>query len=283
MTTVPLYPETYPATIPADKQERAVDNFGCIFNVHYPTLDVYLPEAAKATGCGVVVCPGGGYNVLAADHEGKQIAEMFNSFGIAAFVLKYRLPPDYMHPIPLQDAQRAVRLVRASAEMWLVRPDRIGIIGFSAGGHLASTAATLFDSGKPQSSDMVDRLSCRPDFAVLGYPVISFARDYCHAGSRTNLLGEPLPPDLVELLASDLRVTKDTPPTFLFHSADDSGVDPRNSVDFFLACQKNGVSVSLHIFPTGGHGFGLGTLGSNEAQWPTLLHKWLENMGMLKR
>ena len=283
MTTVPLYPQTYPASIPADKQERAADNNGCIFNVHYPTLDVYLPEAAKATGCGVVVCPGGGYNVLAAGHEGKQIAEMFNSVGIAAFVLKYRLPPDYMHPIPLQDAQRAVRLVRASADIWLVRPARIGIIGFSAGGHLASTAATLFDSGKPQSSDMVDRISCRPDFAVLGYPVISFARDYCHAGSRTNLLGEPLPPDLVELLASDHRVTKDTPPTFLFHSADDSAVDPRNSIDFFLACKQNGVPVSLHIFPTGGHGFGLGTLSSNEAQWPKLLHKWLENMGMLKR
>lgn len=283
MTIVPLYPENYPAEIPADKQERTVNDHGCILNIHYPTLTVYLPDAGKATGCGVVICPGGGYYFLAADHEGRQVAEMFNSFGIAAFVLKYRLPPEYMHPVPLQDAQRALRLVRANAEKWSVRPERLGILGFSAGGHLASTAATHFDSGKPQAADIVDRASCRPDFAVLCYPVIAFARDYCHSGSRTSLIGDGAPQELVELLSSERQVTPSTPPTFLFHSADDTGVDPRNSIDFFLACKKHGVPASLHIFPTGGHGYGMGAAGSNEAQWPALLHKWLENMGMLKR
>lgn len=278
-TTVPLYPDSYPAVIPDERKEQC-DERGCIRNVHYPTLTVYQPE--KPNGCGVIVCPGGGYWILAADHEGRQIAEMLNSFGITAFILKYRLPPDYMHPIPMQDAQRAVRLVRANAAKWSVAPDRIGILGFSAGGHLASTAATHFDAGDPASADPVERLSCRPDFAVLCYPVVCFSRDYCHSGSRVQLLGSALPPDLVKLLSNELQVTSQTPPTFLFHSEDDSGVDPRNSIDFFLACKNNGVKAELHVFPNGGHGYGLGPAGTGQSQWPGLLRAWLSDLGMLK-
>ena len=190
---VPLYPATYPAVIPAEKQEKAVNNVGFINNIHYPTLDVYLPAAGQATGCGVVICPGGGYTGLASDHEGKQIARWLNSFGVAGFVLKYRLPPDYRHPIPMQDAQRGLRVVRANAAKWNVNPQRIGVLGFSAGGHLASTVTTHFDGGNPQAADAVERQSCRPDFSVLCYAVICFAKEYCHSGSRINLLGDTLP------------------------------------------------------------------------------------------
>lgn len=281
---VPLYPESYPATIPAEKQEKQIEgNIRCINNVHYPTITVYLPKAEKATGCGVVICPGGGYWVLAAKHEGRDIAKWFNSIGVAAFVLKYRLPPEYRHPIPMQDAQRAIRMVRCNGAKWGVKPDRIGVMGFSAGGHLASTVTTHFDAGDPSATDAVQRQSCRPSFAVLCYPVICFSKDYCHSGSRSNLLGESLPADLKQNLSNDLQVTPRTPPTFLFHSEDDGAVDPRNSIDFYLACQQNKVPAELHIFPSGGHGYGLGAKGTSQSQWPALLRKWLEQQGMLKK
>ncbi len=277
-TVVPLYPQEYPQVIPDDKKE-VVDEGGRIRYVHYPTLTVYLPE--KPAGCGIVVCPGGGYWLLAAKHEGREIAEMLNSMGVAAFILKYRLPPDYPHPMPLNDAQRAIRMVRANADKWGVKPDRVGILGFSAGGHLASTAATHFDSGRPHG-DEIDRQSCRPDFAVLCYPVITFTQPYCHAGSRAQLIGPNAAEEMRTYLSSELQVTSETCPTFLFHSQDDKGVDPRNSIDFFLACTRNNVKAELHLFPTGGHGFGLGQPGSSEAQWPTLMQRWLDNLGMLK-
>lgn len=281
---VPLYPESYPSEIPAEKQEKVVEgNIRCINNVHYPTLTAYLPDPARANGCGVVICPGGGYWVLAHEHEGRDIAQWLNSFGVAAFVLKYRLPPVYRHPIPMQDAQRAIRMVRCRAAEWGVKPDRIGVLGFSAGGHLASTVATHFDGGNPAAKDSIDRQSCRPDFAVLCYPVVCFSKDYCHSGSRSQLIGEPLPADLQQNLSNELQVTPQTPPTFLFHSEDDKGVDPRNSIDFYLACQQNNVPAELHIFPTGGHGYGMGRAGTSESQWPALLQKWLETRGMLSR
>lgn len=281
---VPLYPESYPQTIAPDKQERKFsDSPYAIINVHYPTLDVYLPEPAAATGCGVVICPGGGYWVLATEHEGSDIARWLNSLGVAAFVLKHRVPPDYRHPVPMQDTVRAMRLVRANAGKWGLKPDRIGVMGFSAGAHLAALVATRFDSGDAQSPDAVERESCRPDFQVLAYPVISFIKDYCKGPSRPRLIGETPSEQLKRDLSAELHVTPQTPPAFVFQSSDDDGVDPRNSTDLCVACQLNKVPVELHIFPTGGHGFGMGKSGTSESQWPGLMAKWLEQLGMLKR
>lgn len=282
VTTFPLYPAEYPKVIPPEKQMTTDEN-GYVKNIHYPTVDVYSAPADKAVPCGIIICPGGGYWIEAANHEGKDIAKMLNGYGITAFLLRYRLPPDYPHPVPMQDAQRAIRFVRANRGQWGIKAGRIGILGFSAGGHLASTAATHFDAGKPDAADEIERQSCRPDFAVLGYPVISFTKDYCHAGARAQLIGSDLPYNLMVSLSSELQVSKDTPPTFLFHSQDDSGVDPRNSIDFFLACKDNKVPAELHLFPTGGHGFGLGKGDSSESQWPTLLAKFLEQQGFLKK
>lgn len=280
---VPLYPEAFPQQIPADQQEKAVNDRGCINNIHYPTLTVYRPFIGHSTGCGVVVCPGGGYSLLAADHEGTQIARWLNTFGVTAFVLKYRLPPHYRHPQPLQDAQRAIRIVRACGGNWGVKPDRIGIMGFSAGGHLASTAATHFDAGKPDAKDSVERQSCRPDFAVLCYAVIAMDQVYGHTGSVKNLLGEGAPPEKITEIANQRHVTPQTPPTFLFNSQDDKSVDARNSIDFYLACQQNNVLAELHIFPHGGHGYGMGGAGTGQSQWPGLLRKWMDGLGMLKQ
>lgn len=278
MQVVPLYPNDYPREIPSEKQPRQGNPPAFINNIHYPTIEVYLPEKAKATGKAVVVCPGGGYTFLASDHEGRQIAEMFCEWGVAGIVLKYRLPPDYRHPIPMKDAQRAIRVVRANAREWNIAPNGIGIMGFSAGGHLASTAATHFDDGDASSADPPERLSCRPDFAVLGYPVIAFSKDYCHNVTRSQLIGEDLPEKLKLELSSELQVTSRTPPTFIFHSEDDKGVEVRNSIDFFLACKDHGVPAEMHLFPTGGHGYGVGAPGTAESQWPQLLRRWIQAM-----
>lgn len=246
-----------------------------------PSLTVYTAPGDKANGAAVVVCPGGGYGHLAMDHEGKQIAEWLNSKGVAAFILKYRLAPRYHHPAPLTDAQRAIRLVRARADEWHVDPHRIGIWGFSAGGHLASTAATHFDKGNGQSDDPVDRVSCRPDFAILCYPVITLQPPYAHMGSRNNLLGKDPEPALVESLCNDKHVSKETPPTFLMHTNADSGVLPENSVLFYLALRKHGVPAELHIYEKGPHGVGLGTKDKVLSTWPDRLAAWLEGRGIL--
>ena len=244
-------------------------------DVDKPTLSVYLPGAKRATGMGVVVCPGGGYHALAMDHEGKQIAEWLNSMGIAAFVLKYRLGPRYHHPAPLLDAQRALRMVRSRAAEFHVASNQIGVWGFSAGGHLASTLATHFDAGDPKAADPIDRLSCRPDFAILAYPVISFTTEYVHRGSRENLLGKNPDPKLVELLSNEKQVTKDTPPTFLFHTDADDGVPSENSVLFYLALRKAGVPAELHIYQRGPHGVGLASTDQVLSTWPARLADWL--------
>jgi acetyl esterase/lipase len=221
-----------------------------------PSITVYLAPEEKASGAAVVVCPGGGYGVLAMDHEGRQIAEWLNARGIAAFVLRYRLGPRYHHPIELGDAQRAIRTVRARAAEFRVSPDRIGIWGFSAGGHLASTAGTHFDSGSQDSTDPVDRVSCRPDFMILCYPVVSFTTDYVHKGSRRNLLGDAPDPKLMELLSNEKQVTPQTPPTFLFLTDADTVVPSENSVLFYLALRKAGVPAEMHIYEKGNHGVG---------------------------
>jgi acetyl esterase/lipase len=251
--------------------------------VDKPKITVYLAPADRATGAAVVVCPGGGYQVVAADHEGKQIAEWLNSLGVSAFVLQYRLGQRYRHPAPLQDAQRTIRMVRSRATEWRVDPKRIGILGFSAGGHLASTAATHFDDGKPDASDPIERESSRPDFAVLCYAVISFVDPVAHAGSRRNLLGDPADPALVELLSNERQVTARTPPTFLWHTADDSAVPVENSLQFFEALHQAGVPGELHVFPHGRHGLGLAPGDPALSQWPRLCAVWMESLGLLKK
>lgn len=247
-----------------------------------PTLTIYLPSTG-GVGTGVVVCPGGGYGTLAMDHEGRQIAEWLNQRGVAAFVLKYRLGPRYRHPAPLQDAQRAVRFVRLRAEEFGIGPDRIGIWGFSAGGHLASTAGTHFDAGDPQAADRIDRMSSRPDFMILAYPVISFTTEYTHRGSRNNLLGPNPDPQLVENLSNEKQVTPQTPPAFLFHTDEDKGVPPENSILFYLALRKAGVPAELHVYQRGKHGVGLAPQDPVLSTWPDRLDGWLRTRGLLEK
>ncbi len=245
-----------------------------------PTFTHYLPKRAK-TRTAVVVCPGGGYRNLAMDHEGVQVATWLNSLGITAFVLKYRLGPKYHHPSEMLDVQRALRIVRSRAAEYGVAPDKIGVWGFSAGGHLASTAATHFAEAQPESADPVERVGSAPDFAVLTYPVISFTTEYVHKGSRLNLLGEKPSEEEMRLLSSELQVTKRTPPTFLVHSNEDSGVPPENSVLFYLALRKAGVPAEMHIYEKGPHGFGLGSLDAVLSSWPARLADWFRGRGLL--
>ena len=209
------------------------------------------------TRTAVIVAPGGSYHFLASNHEGRQVANWLNAMGVTAFVLKYRLGPRYHHPIELGDAQRAIRLVRSRAAEFGIAPDRIGIMGFSAGGHLSATAETKFDAGNATAPDPVDRVSCRPDFAILGYPVISMSAAFTHQGSATNLLGENADAKLREELSAELHVTPQTPPTFLFTTSEDTLVPPENSVAFYLALHKAGVPAELHVFEKGPHGVGL--------------------------
>jgi len=246
-----------------------------------PTLTVWPAPADKANGAAVVICPGGGYGHLAVGHEGRDVAKWLNSFGVAAFMLKYRLGPKYRHPAPLQDAQRAIRMVRASAEQWKVDPARVGILGFSAGGHLASTAGTHFDAGNVAAEDPVDRQGCRPDFMVLVYPVISFTTQHTHRGSRRNLLGDKPPAKLVESLSNEKQVTPKTPPTFLIHAGGDRGVPAENSVLFYMAMRKAKVPGELHIYEKGGHGFGLAPRDPVLSTWPDRCRQWMQARGLL--
>jgi acetyl esterase/lipase len=246
-----------------------------------PTLTYY--PAREGVPTAVIVAPGGGYSVLAANHEGRQVANWLNAAGITAFVLKYRLGPRYHHPIELGDAQRAIRLVRAHAAEYGVRPDHIGMIGFSAGGHLTSTVETHFDSGSPKASDPIDRASSRPDFAILGYPVISFTAPYSHRGSAEELLGDSPDPKLLENLSNDTQVTPQTPPTFLLSTSEDTVVPVENSVAFYLALHKAHVPAELHIFQKGPHGVGLDLGDPALGAWPTLLINWLRGLRLLEK
>lgn len=264
-----LYPKGTPGAVGTEEVDK-------------PTLTYWVVEGARSSGTAVVVCPGGGYRGLAMDHEGKQIAEWLNKQGISAFVLKYRLGPRYHHPAMLHDAQRAIRMVRAEAAKLGVAADRIGIWGFSAGGHLASTASTHFDDGNAGAADAVERVSSRPDFAVLAYPVISFTTDYVHKGSRTNLLGENPDPQLVRNLSNELQVTARTPPTFLFHTNEDTGVPAENSVLYYLALRKAGVPAEMHIYEPGKHGVGLAPQHAVLSSWGGRLSDWFRTRGLLK-
>lgn len=270
MKTIQLWPEAAPGA------RGGADDFR-------PTLTIY-PAAAKRAGAGIVICPGGGYGFTAMDHEGHQIAAWLNSFGVTGLILDYRhRKRGYGHPAPLQDAQRAIRYARYHASDYHIDPKRIGILGFSAGGHLASTAATHFDPGDPQATDPVERVSCRPDFAILCYAVIALGEPITHRGSQENLLGKDASEELVRSLSNEKQVTSQTPPTFLWHTDEDKAVPSENSVLFYLACRRAGVPAELHIFRTGRHGLGLAkdTPGTN--QWPVLCEAWLRGQGFLEK
>lgn len=247
-----------------------------------PRLYVFLPDPERAVGTAVVVLPGGGYRALAMGHEGRDIADWLNERGVAAFVVEYRRGEGYRYPIPMLDARRAVRYVRSNAERLGVTPNKIGIWGFSAGGHLASTLGTHIEPGNPDAADPLDRASARPDFMILSYPVISLSAPYTHQGSKRNLLGEDPDPELVALLSNEHQVTPNTPPTFLFHTDADTGVPPENSVAFYLGLREAGVPAELHIYREGRHGVGLAPDDPVLRTWSDRLADWMRRNGWIE-
>lgn len=269
-TTYPLWPAGAPGALGEDDADR-------------PSIMVHRPDPGKATGAAVVVCPGGGYGHLAMDHEGKQVAEWLNGLGVTAVVLKYRLGPRYRHPAMIQDAARAIRTVRARAGEWGVDPGRVAILGFSAGGHLASTAGTQHDDGDPDADDPVERQGSRPDRLILIYPVVALNTPYGHKGSARNLLGPSPDPALLASLSNETRVDARTPPTFLAHTNADTAVPPENSLLFVMALRKAGVPVEFHLYEAGRHGLGLGVEDLPFRTWPGLCAAWLKGQGFLDR
>lgn len=250
-------------------------------NVSEAEIYVYLPKIGVNTGAAVVICPGGGYIMEAMDHEGYNMAEWLVQQGVAGIVLKYRLP--YGHDqIPLEDAQRAIRIVRAKAKEWGINQSKIGIAGSSAGGHLASTVGTHFDLGKPDSTDPLEKLSCRPDFMLLLYPVITFDEEFGHMGSRINLIGPGNKWDLVEKYSNERQVSSQTPPAFLVLADDDNVVPPQNSIEFYMALKKYKIPAEIHIFRDGGHGFGMNKKNLPVDQWPNLFAQWMKAQGITK-
>ena len=243
-----------------------------------PTLETFLPSS-NPTKTGVVIAPGGGYSGLAYGLEGTEVAQWLNAHGVAAFVLKYRLGPKYHHPIELGDAQRALRTVRANAAQYGIAADHIGMMGFSAGGHLTATAGTQFDAGNAAAADPIDRQSSRPDFLVLAYPVITMEDPYAHKGSRHYLLGDNVTQEQMDAMSAEQHVTAQTPPTFLFQTTDDKTVPVLNSVMFYTALVKAGVPAEIHIFQHGAHGAGLGVGNPQLSGWPDLLVKWMRERG----
>jgi len=247
-----------------------------------PTLTIYMPPNTTGPMTAIIIAPGGGYQNLAMNLEGRMPANYLNTLGVAAFVLKYRLGPRYHHPIELGDMQRAIRMVRARAEEWHLNPARIGVMGFSAGGHLAATASTHFDSGDPAAPDLIDRVSSRPDYAVLGYPVITLTEAWTHQGSKTNLLGAGADAALARSLSNETQVTSNTPPTFIFHTNADTTVPVENSIYYFLALRKAGVQAEMHVFKDGAHGAGLGMQSPALSEWPKVLGNWLRASGFIQ-
>ena len=255
--------------------EKNIPGFDLAIDQKAPNITPYLVKTDKPHGA-VIVCPGGGYWGK-ADHEGVPIASWLNNAGISAFVLDYRVAP-YKHPYPMLDAQRAIRLVRYQSTNWNILPDKIGILGFSAGGHLTSTAGTHFDYGNPQAADPVEQVSCRPDAMVLCYPVISFHK-YRHVGSMVALIGERPPRELRESLSNEKQVTDQTPPAFIWHTASDDAVPVENSLLFASALSKHHIPFEMHVFPEGAHGLGLATEYPVVSQWTGLCITWLKGMG----
>ncbi len=284
---LPLYPGEIPNSIHTGQKEKIEKkDITVISNVQNPDITVYLPSKRFATGQAVIICPGGGYWVLAYDLEGTDIARYLNSIGVAGIVLKYRLPTSgntvEPHKAPLMDAQRAMRLVRSNAKSWNIDTAKIGIMGFSAGGHLASTLGTHFDYGNKLAADSVERQSCRPDFMVLIYPVISFVDASVHAGSAEALLGKNPDQDLLVYYSSELQVKDDTPPAFFALADNDDGVPAENSLLMYAALRKKEIPAELHILSEGKHGFGLGLKNQHVASWTNNLQLWLNSLNQGK-
>jgi acetyl esterase/lipase len=249
-----------------------------------PSLTICLPSKETATGTAVVICPGGGYGHLSMDREGQQSAEWLNSIGVAGFILKYRHGGNgYHHPAPLQDAQRAMRIVRSRAKEWDIDPERIGIMGFSAGGHLASSAGTHFQKNYYDAKDAIDRVSCRPDFMILIYPVITMDDSFTHSGSKRGLLGQNPDQKLVENLSNEKQITPDTPPTFLVHSDEDKVVPAENSIYFYLALRRAGVPAEMHIYLKGPHGSAIEKKFGLISTWPERCVEWMKVRGLLNQ
>lgn len=249
-------------------------------NISEAEMFFYFPEKTQNTGAAIVICPGGGYVIEAMEHEGHQVAKWLAGKGITGIVLKYRLPYGN-NLVPLTDAQQAIRIVRLRAAEWNINTEKIGIAGSSAGGHLASTAGTKFDNGNKNSFDRFQKISSRPDFMLLLYPVISFNESFGHMGSKKNLIGEVAKPDLIEIYSNELHVTESTPPTFLILSDDDKAVPSRNSIEFYLALKRNNVPAEMHIFAKGGHGYGISKRNQSADQWPELFYQWLKAMAII--
>lgn len=268
-----LWPQGAPGAVGEDTKDK-------------PTLISYVVDKDKSTGTAVVVCPGGGYGGLAMGHEGHDIAKWFNSFGVSAFICDYRhRGKGYGHPAPLQDAQRAIRTVRhRAAEGQLpISPDRVGVMGFSAGGHLASSTGTHFDAGDASAEDAIMKVSSRPDFMILCYPVIALGESFTHHGSQRNLLGKDASDEMIRKFSSEKQVTKETPPTFLWHTTEDRGVPPENSVHFYLALRSANVPAELHIFDKGRHGLGLAHSVKGTSDWSHRCRDWMKHRGLLNK
>ncbi|MEM8946431.1 MAG: alpha/beta hydrolase [Planctomycetota bacterium] len=286
-SVIPLWPgiapgsEDYTGKERFDSRAPAVGN-GWLTGVSKPTLTVYLPPEDARVGTAVVVCPGGGYGGLSIEKEGSTMAKWFAQRGVAAAVLKYRHGGGlHQHPIPLNDAQRALRLVRSRADAWQLDIDSIGILGFSAGGHLAASAGTHFDKGQADATDPIERESCQPNFMVLVYPVISMKEELTNPGSRRNLLGQSPPKDLVRLMSNEMQVTADTCPTFITHAADDKAVPVENAVELYRALRKQNVPAEMHLYEIGGHGYGFYRGDRPADRWPDLLEVWLKGHGLM--
>jgi len=262
-TPTPLWPHGAPGALGSEPAD-------------IPMIRLYQPDPEKANGAAVVVLPGGGYGMHAIDHEGQQVARWFNSIGVTAIVVTYRLGSRYHHPAPLQDALQGIRTLRAEAKELKIDPNRIGVIGFSAGGHLASTVATHFDEGDDKSDDPVARQSSRPNFCILGYPVISMKESFGHSGSKTNLLGENPDDELVEKLSTETQVRENSPPTFLFQTDEDTAVPAENAVAFYLALRQKKIPAEMHIYQQGPHGVGLAPGNPILSTWKEHLHAWLK-------
>ena len=283
-TIMPLWPKNkIPNRIESDEKEiHDYENILRISKVQEPTIEVYLPAKSNANGQAMLIFPGGGYGILAYDWEGTDIAKFLNGKGIAGIVVKYRLPSDVSqkekYNVPLIDAQRAIRMVRSKAKDWNIQENKIGIIGFSAGGHLASTLGTHYNEKVYESVDVVDEESARPDFMALGYPVITFTQTTKHSGSEKNLLGENTSAELEKHFSNELQVTSDTPPSLLVHATDDKAVPVENSLLFFQALKDKGVSATMHIYPKGGHGFSLARHDMHLKGWTERLSEWMESL-----
>ncbi|WP_036384267.1 alpha/beta hydrolase [Muricauda sp. MAR_2010_75] len=283
-TIMPLWPNKIPNQEASNEKERVeTDRFDWVTNVQQPTIEVYLPTKSNANGQAVVIFPGGGYYGLAYDWEGIDMAKALNSKGVAGIVVKYRLPisksiVEGKEVVPLQDAQRAMRLVKSKAAEWNISEGKIGIMGFSAGGHLASTLGTHYDDTVYEKQDEADELSARPDFMALIYPVISMDNETTHSGSKGALLGENPSDELANRFSANKNVTKDTPPAFLLHAQDDDAVPVENSILMFSALKKEGIPVTMHIYSKGGHGFSLALKDQRLKNWISLLYDWLDNL-----